>query len=152
MVTQYRCVSCSLAFSLGWYHHHAFDDGYGSSTLAVCTRCGAQHRLALPISDRGPAEFDLFDVHIVAIPPPSRASTMAQLRATAPMTLAEARAAVDVRRVGSRPNPIFGPIQEYRLLLATYATEPPGEVEVQRWSLEHPIPVNQLKCGKCGAA
>src|SRR5215469_8046707 len=135
MVTQYRCVSCSLAFSLGWYHHHAFDDGYGSSTLAVCTRCGAQHRLALPISDRGPAEFDLFDVHIVAIPPPSRASTMAQLRATAPMTLAEARAAVDalpfkvgatverheadplrrafegagatvdVRRVGSRPNP-----------------------------------------------
>jgi hypothetical protein len=107
---------------------------------------------------------------------------MAQLRATAPMSLADARAAVDalpfkvgaaierqeadplrrafegagatvdVRRVGSRPNPMFGPIQDYRLLLATGATDAPSEVEVQHWSVDHPIPVTQLKCGKCGTA
>lgn len=177
MVLNFRCQSCSLTFSIGWYHHH-FDNEYSGSSLCVCRSCGAQHR----IEDRGPAQFDLFDVSISAIPENARTTVMAHLRRTFSMSLAKARASVDalpfklgsglrdgeaqelrrgfadagasvdVRRIGGEGNPAFGPVQNYRLFVKRVSgDEPSSEVEVRHWSVGNEVPIADLKCGKCAA-
>jgi hypothetical protein len=179
MVLQFRCLSCSLTFSIGWYHHH-FDYEYAGSNLCVCRMCGAQHRIVLPVRDRGPAQFDLFDVSIMKIHENARTRVMAHLRPTFSMSLAEARAScdalpfkvgvgvrqgqveelrrefgdaeasVEVRRIGGEENPAFGPVQDYRLFLISGARGEPTSVEVRRWSVGTEVPLAELSCGECG--
>ena len=177
MVLEFRCLSCSVTFSIGWYHHH-FGHDYSGSCLCVCRMCGAQHRIVLPVEDRGPAQFDLFDVSIVNIPENARTKVMAHLRRTFSMSLAEARASVDtlpfdigaglrqgqveelcrvfadaaveVRRVAGEPNPAFGPVQDYRLFLMSGAGGKSTSVEVRHWPVGTEVPLAELSCGECG--
>lgn len=81
MPVDFGCESCGLTFSVGWYHYHSVDSGYGSSTLAVCEHCGAQHRVeqALAFSN-GPSVAHFFDVTIAEIPPTSRVAVASHLR------------------------------------------------------------------------
>jgi hypothetical protein len=51
MPSEYECDECGLNFTVGWYHYHRFDSGYGGRTLLVCTSCGTVHSLEHPVRD-----------------------------------------------------------------------------------------------------
>jgi len=46
-----ECKSCKLGFSVGTYHYHSHTTGYFGRTLMVCTMCGTQHELEIPLDD-----------------------------------------------------------------------------------------------------
>ena len=46
-----ECKSCMLGFSVGTYHYHSNTTGYFGRTLMVCTMCGTQHELEIPLDD-----------------------------------------------------------------------------------------------------
>lgn len=50
MPSDYRCDRCPYSVTLGWYHFHVFDSGYGAATNMWCTACGAQHELRIAIT------------------------------------------------------------------------------------------------------
>lgn len=81
MPIDYGCGECGLRFSVGWYHHGGLESGFGSSTLAVCKRCGRQHRIesAVDVSNWLPW-YSYFDVAITAIPASARLAVASQLR------------------------------------------------------------------------
>ena len=47
MPSEYICDSCKLAFIVGWYHYHNYDEHW-AATFLVCSCCGALHRLEHP--------------------------------------------------------------------------------------------------------
>ena len=49
MPSEYQCDECGLNFTIGWFHYHRFDSGYGSSTLLVCKACGTMHSVEHPV-------------------------------------------------------------------------------------------------------
>jgi hypothetical protein len=78
MPADIECTACKLAFSVGTYHYHSFDDGYIGSTLLVCGKTGRQHRLEIPHPDRSLA-FALESMSSVLIAPKRLAGTMIML-------------------------------------------------------------------------
>ena len=42
MPTDYRCNSCGLTFTVGWYHCHGFADS-SAATMLVYGECGTCH-------------------------------------------------------------------------------------------------------------
>lgn len=50
MPSDYECPQCHLGFSVGWFHYHRHESGYGGRTLLVCTACGVQHSIEHPLN------------------------------------------------------------------------------------------------------
>lgn len=75
MPSDFECVTCKLAFSVGTYHYHVNKDGFFGSTLFVCRDCGLQHRLEIPNST-GSGTFFLESMNDLLIEPPRLAGTM----------------------------------------------------------------------------
>ena len=46
-----ECSVCKLGFSVGVYHYHSHVTGYFGRTLMVCTECGTQHELEIPLDE-----------------------------------------------------------------------------------------------------
>jgi ribosomal protein L7/L12 len=84
-------VAC---LSLGWYHYHAFSSGFGAETLAMCSRCGAQHRirhaLTPEVIDGIRCSGDRFNVALEA-PGDTPVVTRAALRKLTGCSLSEAQ-------------------------------------------------------------
>jgi hypothetical protein len=69
MAWDYRCSGCKLVFSVGFYvYRRDVSSGYGAATLAVCTSCGAQHRVEHARRDSRDEPFDFFDVVVERVP------------------------------------------------------------------------------------
>lgn len=49
MPSDYECEKCGLNFTVGWYHYHRTDTGYGARTLLVCTSCGVVNSIEHPV-------------------------------------------------------------------------------------------------------
>jgi ribosomal protein L7/L12 len=95
MPTDYRCKGCGLKFSVGWYHCD-FSTGFGAASLAVCTRCCAQHRIdqAMNLS-AALTSVSFFDVTIENVPATSRIEVMAAVRARLRLTPHEAKRLIE---------------------------------------------------------
>ena len=52
MPKDYTCKSCDYTISLGWYHYHELQEGYGARTTFACGHCGITHHIehAAPLS------------------------------------------------------------------------------------------------------
>jgi len=79
MPSDFRCDGCALRFSIGWYHHHSFDDGYGASTLAVCILCAREHRIEHAL-DLSPFSASFFEAVLTSLPTSARAAVASQFR------------------------------------------------------------------------
>jgi rubredoxin len=53
MPLDYQCSQCRLGFSVGTYHYHSHASGYFGRTLLLCSNCGTQHAIEIPIKDDG---------------------------------------------------------------------------------------------------
>jgi DNA-directed RNA polymerase subunit RPC12/RpoP len=53
MPRDYECSTCKLGFTLGTHHFHIHDDGYFGQTSLVCSACGLQHVIEIPMRDSG---------------------------------------------------------------------------------------------------
>lgn len=89
MPVDFECNGCGLSVSVGWYHDHSFSNGFGSSTLAVCERCGTQHRVehAIDVS-LWSSSSTFFEVAIVEVPRPARlmvANGIREVRGLSPL-------------------------------------------------------------------
>jgi hypothetical protein len=51
MPVDYECSCCLLGFSLGLYHYHIHTHGYFGRKLVVCSECGLQHSIEIPLSN-----------------------------------------------------------------------------------------------------
>jgi hypothetical protein len=91
MPTDFECSGCGLRFAVGWYHYHSFDDGYGASTLAVCTNCARQHRVEIAL-DISSASF--VDVAVTEIPTAAILTVARHLRRTRSLSPQQAIALV----------------------------------------------------------
>jgi ribosomal protein L7/L12 len=96
MPVDFGCDGCGLRFSIGWYHYHSIESGYLSSTLAVCERCGTQHRIeqALDLSTWRSSHF-FFDVTIADVPSAARVPVSSRLRELRSLTPKDAIALVN---------------------------------------------------------
>ena len=149
MPIEIACQTCSLRFSVGWYHYHSFETGYGSQIRLVCKNCGAQHAIEIALRDRGPEQFEHCDVVLTAAPDDERIAALKLIRNTFDCTPAEAKAKlatlplvlkqrllpshleewrqqhdtsglmIDYPVVDSEPNSVFGPLKKDRLLGAS---------------------------------
>lgn len=95
MPSDYQCNACNLRFSIGWFHYHVFGSGYGSSTLIVCSKCGAQHSVEHGISDRGPEFRYLCNVVITRVDPKRKLQAMQMVRNQLRLGLAEVKQALE---------------------------------------------------------
>jgi len=80
MPTDYACKTCDLRFSVGWFHYHLFETGYGSETLLVCTACGTQHSIQIALRNRGPEFHELHDVELTHVPKNDRLFALRLIR------------------------------------------------------------------------
>ena len=60
MPITYWCNNCNLAFTVGWFHYHTFDTGYGSCSLFACGKCGNQYAIENPTAESGKTERFLY--------------------------------------------------------------------------------------------
>ena len=138
MPIDFACDGCELRFSIGWYHHHSRKSGYGSSTLAVCRECGAQHRIerASDLSSL-PSSISFFDAEICEVPPAARLRVISRLRREAEVTLRVARA-----WVASPPILLGRDLREHRARMLGAAYAELGAIisltETRRERLERP--------------
>ena len=51
MPRDYECSNCKLGFTVGTHHYHIHDDGYFGQTSLVCSTCGLQHMIEIPMVD-----------------------------------------------------------------------------------------------------
>lgn len=70
MPQDFRCNQCELRFSLGPFHYHQVNTGYGGMLLLVCTSCGTQHGLESALRDRGPEFYEIQKVVVEHVPSP----------------------------------------------------------------------------------
>jgi hypothetical protein len=91
MPADFECSECDLHFSVGWFHYHSFESGYGSKTLLVCRRCGTRHAIEHALSDRGPQFYELHDVLVTAADPRFAVAAMQLLRKHLSLGIHEAK-------------------------------------------------------------
>ena len=168
MPSEIACMNCSLQFSVGWFHYHIFDSGYGSKTLLVCAACGTQHAIEDALRDRGPEHFNYCDVVLTAVSEPARILALELIRSTFGCTATEAKErlqtfplhlkhrlshyelkgwqqdhhttglSVEFPVVDTEANPDFGPIKSDRLLGARTPNTGKETIELQE------LPINTL--------
>jgi hypothetical protein len=95
MPTDFACQTCALHFSVGWFHYHFFETGYGSQTFFVCTACGAQHAIQIALRDRGPEFRETYNVELTAVRPADRIFALRLIRDHCQCTPAQAKALLE---------------------------------------------------------
>lgn len=145
MVIDFHCSDCDLKFSVGGFHYHCFNTGYGGIRLLVCQACGTQHQLECALRDRGPESYVKYRVTAQAVPFGVMTKLAQWLRRRCQIGVAEALSlvrqpspvlspsawpheaeairkelkpwgiVVDLQECERLPNPMFGPLLQDRL-------------------------------------
>lgn len=98
MPTDFKCRACDLRFSVGSYHYHRLESGYGGRRLLACANCGTQHAVELALPDGGP-EFHVVQRLIVQSLPESATQKVLQwLRRDSKQSLKHEEALAVLRR------------------------------------------------------
>lgn len=72
MPTDFRCSHCDLVFTVGPFHYHRMDSGYGGCRKLVCKACGTQHGLEAALRDRGSEFIYKYAVNAETVPASGR--------------------------------------------------------------------------------
>ncbi len=148
MPLRLRCGHCQLSVSVGWFHYHSFESGYGGCSLLVCESCGTQHWLEHALRNRGPEFYSIYSATIANVPSEARIKLAGWLRRKHGVSLSDALESVrqppvivahrardhEIERlhaslsemglvltkteVDRDVNPVFGPILQDRLSFA----------------------------------
>jgi hypothetical protein len=145
MPSNFFCRGCGLRFTLGWFDDGPHAAGYGATTRLVCVKCGTEHAIEIALRDRGPRIVRRFDVSLIRIEESKRVEALHILTTRFDMDSTEANDAlgeiplviasradsmladeltmlfqtvgsVEVKEVGSIPNPLYGPMRQDRFL------------------------------------
>ncbi len=175
MPSYYQCNSCELTFSLGWYHYHSFENGYGASTNLVCVKCGTPHRVEIALRDRGKEYVYDWEIYIDEVAKDCRVKLLKYPRKLLSYDINQAKSVVEklplhlpgpiheeekqaiereLRNIGVNPrieicekrkSSMYGPIQQDRL----ESTENPMHANEVDWQWSE-VPVLGERKGPCG--
>ena len=80
MPTDYKCHQCALHFSVGRYHYHRIDSGFGGRVLLACEACGTQHAIERALPDRGPEFYAVHSLIVESLPASATQKVLQWLR------------------------------------------------------------------------
>lgn len=91
MVDDFKCNRCSLHFSVGQYHYHRFESGYGGRALFACGDCGTQHAVELALRKHGgPEHHEIFKLVVTSVSVPAEKALAKWLRRETKMSIVQA--------------------------------------------------------------
>jgi ribosomal protein L7/L12 len=92
---EYACRDCALTFTLGWFHYHASEAGYGSQSMLVCKACGTQHAIEIAEPVRPFSSRERYNVEITSVPKEDQLLAMRVIREVLNCNSIEAKARLD---------------------------------------------------------
>jgi hypothetical protein len=181
MVTNFKCTHCKVKFSVGWFHYHNFDSGYGSESLLVCESCGAQHAIEIALSGDDEEFNHVCEVDVVDYDKKGKQYLLIEVRKRFNLSLGETLKYVnatpfkmydemtekgaqkaanrlhnrgiraEVKVYDKRKNPFFGLNKRDRLLIKNNEDQW-VEIKLANDQIDNQrLIVERLRCANCGA-